>query len=72
VARSARANNPDAWEPFGDGYRSSWNNFGYNATAASIVHTSAGLDAVVCRGGEYPPQTMFHTIALDITNTLWR
>lgn len=35
-------------------------NFGYNATAASIVHTPKGLDAVVCRGGESPAQTVFH------------
>lgn len=33
--------------------------FGYNATAAAIVHTTSGLDAVVCRGGEYPPCTVF-------------
>ena len=50
----------DTWEPVGEGYNPSWRNFGYNATAASIVHTPAGLDAVVCRGGEHPPQTMFH------------
>jgi hypothetical protein len=50
----------DVWEPIGEGYRSSWDNFGYNATAASIVNTPSGLDAVVCRGGEHPPQTMFH------------
>jgi hypothetical protein len=35
-------------------------NFGYNATAASIVNTPSGLDAVVCRGGESPAQTVFH------------
>lgn len=58
--RSARPGDLGAWEPEGEGYRSSWDNFGYNATAASIVHTPAGLDAVVCRGGEHPPQTMFH------------
>ncbi len=34
--------------------------FGYNATAASIVHTTEGLDAVICRGGESPAQTVFH------------
>jgi hypothetical protein len=58
--RSQRPGSLDQWEPLGEGYRTSWNNFGYNATAASIVHTPAGLDAVVCRGGEHPPQTMFH------------
>ncbi len=58
--RSARPGSLEAWEPVGEGYKASWNNFGYNATAASIVHTPAGLDAVVCRGGEHPPQTMFH------------
>jgi hypothetical protein len=58
--RSLHPGNIAAWEPVGEGYKSSWNNFGYNATAASIVHTPAGLDAVVCRGGEHPPQTMFH------------
>ncbi len=58
--RSERPGNLDTWEPVGEGYRTSWSNFGYNSTAASIVHTPAGLDAVVCRGGEYPPQTMFH------------
>jgi len=58
--RSERAGSLDVWEPDGEGYRTSWNNFGYNATAASIVHTPAGLDAVVCRGGEHPPQTVFH------------
>ena len=34
--------------------------FGYNATAASIVHSPEGLDLVVCRGGESPASTMFH------------
>ena len=58
--QSAKANSLDTWEPVGEGYKSSWNNFGYNATAASIVHTPSGLDAVICRGGEHPPQTMFH------------
>ncbi|MDA0708711.1 MAG: hypothetical protein O3B73_00710 [bacterium] len=58
--RSARPGRLDAWEPEGEAYKTSWSNFGYNATAASIVHTPAGLDAVVCRGGEHPPQTMFH------------
>lgn len=42
----------EAWE--------STESFGYGATAASIVHTPDGFDAVVCRGGEHPPQTMFH------------
>jgi len=58
--RSAKPNSLETWEPVGDGYQTSWNNFGYNATAASIIHTPSGLDAVVCRGGEHPPQTMFH------------
>ena len=58
--RSQHANSLAAWEPVGEEYYSSWNNFGYNATAASIVHTPSGLDAVICRGGEHPPQTMFH------------
>jgi len=58
--RSLQPGSLDAWEPVGEGYKSSWSNFGYNATAASIVHTPCGLDAVVCRGGEHPPQTMFH------------
>ena len=54
--RSAQPGRIDAWEPLG----TPLNNFGYNATAASVVHTPSGLDAAVCRGGEYPPQTMFH------------
>lgn len=58
--RSEKPGCLDTWEPVGEGYKTSWSNFGYNATAASIVHTPAGLDAVVCRGGEHPPQTMFH------------
>ena len=47
----------------GPGQLETWGreeSFGYSATAASIVHTPRGLDAVVCRGGEAPPQTMFH------------
>jgi hypothetical protein len=58
--RSAHPGRLDKWEPEGEGYKSSWSNFGYNATAAAIVHTPSGLDALVCRGGEHPPQTMFH------------
>lgn len=58
--RSKKPGSLDTWEPVGEGYKSSWNNFGYNATAASIMHTPSGLDAVICRGGEHPPQTMFH------------
>ena len=54
--RSAQPGRIDAWEPLG----TPQDNFGYNATAASVVHTPSGLDAAVCRGGEYPPQTMFH------------
>lgn len=34
--------------------------FGYNATAAAIVHTPNDLDAVVSRGGEVPCGMMFH------------
>jgi hypothetical protein len=33
---------------------------GYNATGASLVHSAQGQDVLVCRGGERPPQTMFH------------
>ena len=58
--RTERPGDLTSWEPEGEGYRSSWSNFGYNATAASIVHTPGGYDAVVCRGGEHPPSTMFH------------
>lgn len=58
--RSERPGCLDTWEPEGEGYRAARDAFGYNATAASIVHTPSGLDAVVCRGGENPPQTMFH------------
>lgn len=58
--RTERPGDLSSWEPEGEGYKSSWNNFGYNATAASIVHTPSGYDAVVCRGGEHPPSTMFH------------
>ena len=58
--RSARPNCIETLEAPEQGPGSPWGSFGYNATAASIVHTPAGLDAAVCRGGEYPPQTMFH------------
>ena len=58
--RSLNPNCLDAWQEPGDGYDASRYAFGYNATGASIVHTGQGLDAVVCRGGEHPPQTMFH------------
>lgn len=58
--RTTRPGSMDTWEPEGENYHSSHNNFGYNATAASIVHTPSGLDAVICRGGEHPPSTMFH------------
>lgn len=58
--RSERPGSLDGWEPVGEGYKAFWSCFGYNATAASIVHTPSGLDAVVCRGGEHPPQTVFH------------
>jgi len=34
--------------------------FGYNATAPSIVNSSSGLDLVVSRGGESPAVTVFH------------
>jgi len=42
----------DAWDREED--------FGYNATAASIVNSPSGLDLVVSRGGEAPPATVFH------------
>jgi hypothetical protein len=58
--RSAKPGTLAEWEPEGEGYGTYWNNFGYNATAASIVHHPSGLDAVVSRGGENPPQTVFH------------
>ncbi len=58
--RTERPASLDSWEVEGEGYKTSWGRFGYNATAAAIVHTPSGLDAVVCRGGEHPPQTMFH------------
>lgn len=33
--------------------------FGYNATYASLLHTTAGLDVIVYRGGEKPTSLMF-------------
>lgn len=49
--RSQHPNQIDAWTTATD--------FGYNATYASMIHTSAGLDAIAYRGGEDPRSLVF-------------
>jgi len=50
-AVSAQPGRIDAWTQQQD--------FGYNATYASVAHTPAGIDVVVYRGGEPPASLMF-------------
>jgi len=51
-AKTSAPDRLDQWEPE--------HSFGYNATAASIIHSPRGVDMVVCRGGESPASLMFH------------